>query len=258
MATANPLPISCYIIAHNEGDRIAITINSVRDLVEEVIVVDSGSNDDTVAVCESLGARVIHNIWPGYGIQKRFAEEQCARDWLLNLDADEELTPEIIAEIRAIFSSGKPNEAGFVFQIRDLLPGEKKLAWLAHTDHRIRLYDRKKARVEPSPHYDPVKVESGEIKTLQSPVLHRSFRSLSHMLAKINSYSDVQVAALQKKGLAFPCLRLIIEYPLAFLKAYFLRAYILRGRRGFVYAMIYAHGRFVRIAKYVEALSSRA
>lgn len=246
------LPISCYIIAQNEGDRIGTTIKSVRDLVDEVIVVDGGSTDDTVAVCASLGAQVIANKWPGYGFQKRFAEDRCKHHWLLNLDADEEMTPAIIAEITQLFAKGEPAEAGFIFQIKDLLPGEQKLAWLAHTDLRIRLYNRNKGRVEASPSYDPVIIEQGEVKTLKSPVMHRSFRSLSHMLAKINSYSDVQVKALEKRGLSFPYVRLFIEYPIAFLKAYILRAYALRGWRGFIYAIIYAHGRFVRVAKYIE------
>ena len=246
------LPVSCYIIAHNEADRIAITINSVKDWVSEVIVVDSGSTDNTVALCETLGARVLYNPWPGYGHQKRFAEELCAHHWLVNLDADEEITPEMQAEIIKVFANGEPTASGYIFQIRDLLPGEKRLAWLAHTDRRIRLYDRRKGRVEASPSYDPVIIEQGEVITLRSPVLHRSFRNLSHMLAKINSYSDVQAAQLLSKGVALPHLRLLIEYPTSFFKAYIMRAYILRGWRGFIYATIYSHGRFVRLVKYLE------
>lgn len=246
------LPISCYIIAQNEGDRIGLTIQSIRDLVDEVIVVDSGSTDDTVTVSAALGARVMHNAWPGYGFQKRFAEDQCKHHWLLNLDADEEMTPQILTEISGLFANGEPEEAGFIFKIRDLLPGEKKLAPFAHTDFRIRLYNRNRGRVEASPSYDPVIVEQGEVKTLQAPVLHRSIRNLSHMIAKINNYSDVQVKALAKKGMTLPYVRLLIEYPIAFFKAYILRAYILRGWIGFTYSVIYAHGRFVRIAKYIE------
>lgn len=249
---AEKLPISCYIIAKDEGDRIAITINSVREWVDELIVVDSGSKDDTVAVSESLGAKVIYNEWPGYGFQKRFAEDQCKHHWLLNVDADEEIPVELRNEIHALFAHGEPETAGFIFQIRDLLPGEKKLAWLAHTDFRIRLYNRNKGRIEASLSHDPVVIEQGNTIMLKNPMLHRSFRSLSHMLAKINSYSDTQIADLQHKGLRFANLRLLTEIPMAFFKCYILRAYALRGWRGFIYAVVYAHGRFVRIAKYVE------
>ncbi len=87
------LPLSVFIIARDEADRIARPIESVIGWVDEVIVIDSGSTDETVAVAEQLGARVIRNDWPGYGPQKRFGEDQCRNDWLLNLDADEEVTP---------------------------------------------------------------------------------------------------------------------------------------------------------------------
>ena len=83
------LPISCFIIAKNEADRIVRTINSLKGWVNEVVVVDSGSSDDTMAVARRAGARAISNPWPGFGEQKRFAEDQCTNDWLLNVDADE-------------------------------------------------------------------------------------------------------------------------------------------------------------------------
>lgn len=248
----NKSPISCYIIAQNEGDRIDLTINSVKNWVDEVIVVDSGSTDNTVEVCESLGATVIHNPWPGYGFQKRFAEDQCKHPWVLNLDADEELTPALQKEIELLFADGEPSASAYMLKIRDLLPGETTLAPLAHTDERIRLYDLRKARVEAIAIYDPVIVEQGETKTLQAPVLHRSFRSLSHMISKINSYSDIQAQKLLEKGSKRGFIGLIFEIPAAFIKSYLLRAYILRGKRGFIYSMVYAYGRFIRLAKYVE------
>ena len=86
------LPLSAFIISKNEADRISRPIKSVIDWVDEVIVVDSGSTDDTVAVAERLGARVVHHEWKGYGAQKRHGEDQCRNHWLLNLDADEEVT----------------------------------------------------------------------------------------------------------------------------------------------------------------------
>ena len=102
------LPISCFIIAKDEADRIGRTIESVQPWVNEVIVVDSGSTDDTMAVAIRAGARAISNAWPGFGQQKRFAEDQCTNDWLLNIDADEVVTPELCREIEALFANGSP------------------------------------------------------------------------------------------------------------------------------------------------------
>ena len=88
------LPISVTIIAQDEADRIGMAIASVRDWVDEVVVVDSGSTDGTPEIAQSLGARVIHHDWPGYGQQKRFAEDQAQNDWILNIDADERILPD--------------------------------------------------------------------------------------------------------------------------------------------------------------------
>ncbi len=246
------LPISAFLIAHDEADRIALAIHSVREWVDEVIVIDSGSRDDTVKVAGALGARVIHHDWPGYGLQKRFGEEQCKNRWLLNLDADEEITPPLADEIRGLFARGEPPLAGYVLCIRDLLPGETTLAPLAHTNYALRLYTRDKARFSDSPVHDTVQVNEGGTKMLKAPVLHRSFRSLAHALEKMNFYTSMQAEHLRKKGMKFPMLRLITEFPVAFFKDYILRGYILRGRRGFVNSVLYGFTRFVRVAKYLE------
>jgi len=251
------LPVSVFIITYNEADRIALTINSVRDWVDEVIAIDSGSTDDTVKIAASLDTRVLFNTWQGYGLQKRFGEEQCRNRWLLNLDADEEVTPELAQEIRALFANGEPTLAGYVLRIRDLLPGETKLVPFAHTNYALRLYNRDKARFSDSPVHDTVQVIQGETVILNAPAMHRSFRDLAHALEKMNYYTSMQAENLRKKGMKLPTLRLISEFPVAFFKDYILRGYIFRGRKGFVYAAVYAFTRFVRIAKYMESPSSR-
>src|SRR5256885_10385490 len=114
------LPISAFIIAKNEADRIGRAILSVRDWVDEVIVIDSGSADDTVKVAESLGARTTFNAWRGFGPQKVFGESLCRNRWLLNLDADEELTQAGAEEIRALFARGEPDDKVFAIRFDEL------------------------------------------------------------------------------------------------------------------------------------------
>jgi glycosyltransferase involved in cell wall biosynthesis len=246
------LPISVFIIARDEADRIGLSIQSVRDWVDEVIVIDSGSTDDTVKVSQGLGARVFHNPWNGYGLQKRFGEDQCRNDWLLNIDADEVISDELAQEIAALFKGAAPAETGFVLRVRDMLPGEKKLSPLAHTNFVLRLYNRKKARFSDSPVHDSVIVSEGQTRLLEHPVMHRSFRSLAHAIEKMNHYTGAQAQQLALRGLPFAPARLIIEFPMAFMKDYFLRGYMFRGRRGFVNAVLYGFTRFIRIAKYLE------
>src|SRR5262245_51055575 len=119
------LPLSVFIITLNEADRVGRAIASVKDWAAEVIVIDSGSTDGTQELCRTLGAKVIHHDWPGYGEQKRFGEEQCHESWLLNIDADEIIPEALAAEIKALFANGEPPCAAYSIDMRDMLPGEK-------------------------------------------------------------------------------------------------------------------------------------
>ena len=120
--------LSCCIIAHNEGDRIERCILAVRGIVDEVVVVDCGSTDDTVAKAEALGAKVFYNAWDGYGPQKRFAEDCAANDWILNLDADEVVTPELAREIAALMRAPGGPVAGLPLPPGDRLSGPRQAA----------------------------------------------------------------------------------------------------------------------------------
>ena len=243
------LKISVFIIARNEADRIALTIESVRDWVDEVIVVDSGSDDDTVALSESLGARVVYNAWGGYGPQKVFAERLCRNDWLLNLDADEEISTELGAEIRARFSAGDPAVAAFTLPILPLYPFQKAgHRWTAF-HHPIRLYRRSLAGFKDSPVHDSVLVREGPIEHLRGMVIHRSFRSLTHHVDKANEVSSLRAQDLADKGRDPSALSLLLVPLFAFFKSFILRREFVNGVDGIVVSHMYAFQRFIRLAK---------
>jgi glycosyltransferase involved in cell wall biosynthesis len=134
------IPVSVFIIAKNEADRIGDTIKAVRHLTDDLVVVDSGSTDATRTVAAALGARVIENPWPGYGLQKRFGEEQCRHTWLLNLDADEVVPPDLATEIEALFARGEPEAQAYRIRIAEIFPGEAKPHPLAYALAPVRLY----------------------------------------------------------------------------------------------------------------------
>ncbi len=251
-----PLQISAFIIAQNEAHRIGAAIDSLNGLVDEIVVVDSGSTDGTQDLCRSKGAQVIHNDWPGYGPQKRFAEDQCRHDWLLNLDADEVLSPEVIAGVRRAFAS-PPDADGYVLAIKDCLPGEPRPRPFAHTTRAVRLYDKRKGRYVDSIVHDRVKFSDPNPKTKDLPglVWHYSVVSLGQFVDKLNKYSTAQAEDMAARGRvpSLLTLRLLLEFPLSFLKYYILRGDIMRGRRGFIHSMAYAFHRFARIAKVWEA-----
>jgi glycosyltransferase involved in cell wall biosynthesis len=248
-----PPPLSVFIIAHNEADRIGDTILAARGLTDDLVVVDSGSTDGTQALAEGLGARVIHNPWPGYGPQKRFAEEQCRHDWLLNIDADEVLSPELAGAIAAVFANGPPPRDAYRIGITEIFPGEGRPHPLAHTIWPVRLYRRSRGRYSPSLVHDRVDLEPGvQPGRLKGVIHHYSVRSLGDQINKLNRYSDQQVVDLELRGVTIPSWRIFVEFPAAFLKAYIGRRHFVRGPYGFLTAMNYAIWRHLRIAKHYE------
>ncbi|AWM87579.1 glycosyltransferase family 2 protein [Microvirga sp. 17 mud 1-3] len=247
------LPISVFIIAKNEADRIGDTIRAVRDLTDDLVVIDSGSTDGTQAVAEELGARVIHNPWPGYGPQKRFGEDQCRYDWLLNLDADEVVPPKLAAEIRALFAGGEPPKQAYRIGIAEIFPGEAAPHPLAYTLYPVRLYRKDWGRYSPSLVHDRVDLTPGaKVGKLKGIIHHWSVRSLGDQLAKLNRYSDQQAVDLEIRGVTIPTWRVFFELPAAFIKAYIGRRHALRGTYGFLTAMNYAISRHLRLAKHYE------
>jgi len=247
------LPLSVFIIARNEADRLGATIRAVRDLTDDLIVVDSGSTDGTQALAESLGARVIHHDWPGYGPQKRFAEEQCRHAWLLNLDADEVVPDTLAGEIRALFAKGEPAHPAWRIGIAEIFPGEAKPHPFAYTLHPVRLYRKDRGRYSSSPVFDRVDLEPGATAgRLKAKIHHFSVRSLGDQLDKLNRYSDQQADDLEARGVVIPSWRVFVELPGNFLKAYFGRRHFARGTYGFLTAMNYAISRHLRIAKHYE------
>lgn len=246
-------PLSIFIIAQNEVDRIGRTIEAARGLSDDVVLVDSGSTDGTQALAESLGARVIFNAWPGYGPQKRFAEEQCRHDWLLNLDADEVIPPDLSAEIAALFAGGSPPKDAYKLRIAEIFPGEGAPHRFAYALAPVRLYRKSKGRYSPSPVHDRVDLTpDARVGRLRGTVHHFSVRSLGEQMDKLNAYSDAQADDLDARGGTLSVFRLVAEFPANFLKAYIGRRHALRGIYGFMTAMNYAFYRYLRVAKHWE------
>jgi glycosyltransferase involved in cell wall biosynthesis len=248
-----PLPLSIFIIAKNEADRLGQTLEAVAGLSDDIIVVDSGSTDGTQALAEKLGARVVFNAWPGYGLQKQFGEDQCKHDWMLNIDADEVVTPTLAASIKTALLADPATPRAYKTRIVELFPGEEKAHSMAFALSPVRLYHKAAGRYSASTVHDRVDLNDGVfVGSLDGIIEHRSIRSLGHELVKLNAYADMQADDLDAKGRKLSGLRLIFEFPLAFLKAYLGRRHFVRGFYGFMTAMNYAYFRYLRVAKHWE------
>ena len=241
------LPVSCFIIARDEADRIGRTIASVVRWVDEVVVVDSGSNDATVAVAKAAGARVLFNAWPGFGQQKRFAETQCRNDWLLNLDADEVVPAALAAEIATLFAPGTPPLAVYGCEVSDVYPGAATPRRWAADHYCLRLYDRRRVRFKDSTLHDSVDAGDETIGHLVSAMHHFSIRSLAHLAAKCDERATYNAANARPRSRVVLLARLGTEFPLSFFKVYVLRRHFTGGLMGFHYARIIATYRWLRI-----------
>jgi glycosyltransferase involved in cell wall biosynthesis len=253
MSQSERIPVSAFIIAKDEAHRIGLTIDSVRDLVDEVIVVEWGSRDDTVKVARRHGARVIQHEWHGYGPQKRFAETRCRCRWLLNLDADEALSPELQDELRRLFREG-PKLAAYRLVIRATCWHEERPSRWAYANSPIRLYDKKRGRFANSLVHDSVLMQPGcRVGTLKHDVYHRGNVSFDQLVAKINSYTTMQAQDyVDRKSARISWWRMLTVFPSAFLKSFFLRRHFVWGRYGFAISMCYAFARVLRLAKIHE------
>jgi glycosyltransferase involved in cell wall biosynthesis len=223
---------------------------------DEVIVVDSGSEDDTVEIAKQLGARVLFNEWPGYGPQKRFAEDQCRNDWLLMLDADEEVSPQLAAEIQEVFRLSV-NVDAFSMKVTDMLPGETRPKWFAYSYDILRLYNRQRGRCSDHAYQDRVVIERNNLGELKGRIWHHSFRSWEASVAKLNFYTTQVAQDRVHRKMKFLGLRLFTEFPLQFLKVYFGRRFCLRGSMGLATSVTVAYLNLLRLLKTAELQRQR-
>lgn len=250
--------LSGFIIAKNEEHRIALTINSIKNIVDEIIVIDSGSTDNTVKIVEELGAKVVYNKWPGYVAQKAYGEGLCKHDWVLNIDADEELTTDLQHEIEFIFKSDNQDRyLAYQINFAILHRSDKKPRTLAPANKFIRVYNRKFcsfSNTVNSTTHDAVvfnrNVDSqGKVYDLNEIAYHRSGTSIEQLVAKANFYSGEQARDMVKNGRCPSKLRIIFEMFFWFFKAFIIRRYFVFGFDGFVDSVIFAFARFIRLAK---------
>lgn len=249
-------PISVFIIAKNEADRIVHTLQSVVSWADEVIVIDSGSTDNTTEVAKALGAKVYFREWTGYGAQKRYGESLCQHRWLLNLDADEALDETLQQSIGRLFEKAEPACDAYKLKLVTVKPKNGRYMTLGPGNHYVRLYRKDKAEFRDSTIHDSVIFKDGVQGTIgvikPGVILHRCFRSYNHMIEKINFYSTMQAADYVKKGRTLSPIRIALEPVFAFIKAYIFRRYFLWGVDGIIEAWLYAFARTARLAKIQE------
>lgn len=246
------LPISVFIIAKNEEVRLPRCLNALTSWAGEIVLVDSGSTDRTVEIGEAYGAKVYHHEWNGYGPQKRFAEQKCRYDWVLNIDADEVMTEALINELRILFEKTPPRPDAFRLRILTVYPGKSKPRLWADDYNVVRLYHKSIGSYANDAVHDRVNIGNHRPGQLRAPVHHHTNISVLHAIHKAMKFAEFRAETSNEKPSIVLKARLLYEFPLVFLKTYFGRRHFTGGWQGYYYALCIAFMRTTRIALMLE------
>jgi glycosyltransferase involved in cell wall biosynthesis len=241
------MDISAVIITLNEERRLGRALESLS-VADEALVVDSGSTDRTREVAERHGARVLSHAWEGYARQKNFASSQAKYPWVLSLDADEALSPELAAELRQLKRAGPGDAAGWLMPRLAFYRGR----WIRHSgwypDHKLRLYDRRKGRWVGDYVHERVEVE-GAVRTLRGDLLHFTCDSLGEHLRTLDRYTTLAAQEGLERGDGWAMPKMLAGPPWKFLETYFLRQGFRDGAPGLVIAAMAGYYVFRKYAK---------
>ena len=241
--------ISACIIAMNEEDRIADCLASVS-FCDEVLVVDSHSGDGTRDVARANGARVIERDWPGHVAQKEFAVRAVDADWVLCVDADERITPELAREITALRDAGFPEHAGWRFPRLSSYLGTWVNRGTWYPDRQLRLFDRRRGHWGGHDPHDRVEL-AGSLGTLRGDLQHYPYRTFAEHLQTIEKYTTIMAEGMYARGKRGTVMNLVLNPIVRFLRFYVLKGGLLLGWKGLLLAYLAAH--YVRL-KYAKLL----
>jgi glycosyltransferase involved in cell wall biosynthesis len=246
--------VSVTIITRDEAANIGAALESVR-WADDIVVVDSQSTDETVAIARRYTDRVFVRPWPGYVAQKNFAAEQARYDWILSLDADERVSPALAAEIRALMVAG-PAGAGYRVPRVTFHLGR----WIRSTDwypdYQLRLYDRRLARWQGRYVHESVSAD-GAVSQLRSELEHFAYRDVAHHVQTMDRYTTLAARQMFEDGRRANWIDILITPRLTFFRNYILRQGFRDGMAGLVISAMNAYYVGVKFAKLWELGASR-
>lgn len=244
------MDISVVIITYNEQDRLEPTLKSVADIASEIIVVDSYSTDDTIKIAKKYTKNVFQRKWKNYSDQKNFANSKASFPWILSLDADERLSPELHKEFLQL-KDRETEATGFSMPRQVFYLGR----WIKHTvwypDRKLRLFRKDKAFWEGEFVHERLVID-GEVQKLKGALLHLTYSNIHEHLDQINVFSDLAAQKLYAQQKKSGWARLVLLPIFGFIKSYYFKAGILDGFAGLVVSVLHGYSIFLRYAKLRE------
>ena len=238
--------LSVIIITKNEGLNIRACLESVS-WADEIIVVDSGSQDDTVAICREFTPHVYVHDWPGFGAQKNRALNYARKNWVLSLDADERVSSELRSEIVSVLNEASATNAYSIPRLSTYCGRfMRHSGW--YPDYVLRLFRRENAHFSDDLVHERLLVE-GSKKRLKGLLLHYAFENMEEVLHKVNQYSSAGALMMQQRGRQATLGGAVLRGFWSFIRTYILRAGFLDGREGFMLAVSNAEGTYYRYLK---------
>lgn len=251
------MKISACIITFNEQKNISRAINSVK-WADEILVVDSESTDRTREIASALGAKVIVQKWLGFGAQKQFAVEKASNDWILSLDADEEISTKLQEEI-LFLKSGGPSADAYRISRRAIYMNRpiRHCGW--YPDWQIRLFNRNKGRWKDVIIHESVEMQpNSSVKKLRGDILHYTVESLAdHSRMTTERYAPLAAKQMFENGRKTSILKIVTVGPTAFIRTYFLKFGFLDGFPGFCISYFAAYNATLKHMLLWELQNSR-
>ena len=237
--------LSVTIITYNEEARIEACLNSIQ-WVDEIIILDSGSSDNTVEICERSTPHIFVTEWPGFGKQKNRAIKKANSDWILSIDADEQISEELKEEIQQAIKDSHIN--GFYIPRLSYYCGQPMHHSGWWPDYVPRLFRSGKGTFDEAIIHERLHIE-GATKKLQHPIIHHSFPDMESVLKKVNQYSSLNAEKLHSQGRSSSLFKAIGKGLWAFIRTYIIQAGFLDGARGFMLAVSNAEGTYYKYIK---------
>jgi glycosyltransferase involved in cell wall biosynthesis len=239
-------PVSVAIVTRNEEVNIEDALKSVSD-ADEIVVIDAFSTDRTVEICRKYTGSIYQFEWEGYARQKQKAVDLTSGEWVLVLDADERVTPELKKEITDLLSDS-PDVNGFFIPRKNYFLGK----WIRHggwwPDHTLRLFRKDQGGLEQREVHEKITVK-GPVGYLRNPLVHYTYWSISEFTARMEHYSSLSATEIRNRAGRAGIMSLIFKPLATLLKMYLLRLGFLDGTRGLMLAVLYSHYTFLKYAK---------